>query len=74
MVMGNPFNSAIDGSLMRMMCSACGSSRVLALINGKPYCYSCGSKILRSHMIRTLVNMKREGLVPSTLEIDDSLK
>ncbi len=54
-----------------LKCSACGSTRVAVLINGKPYCTYCGSKILRTHLIRTLINMQREGLITSTIKIEE---
>ncbi|MGC9152364.1 MAG: TFIIB-type zinc finger domain-containing protein [Vulcanisaeta sp.] len=54
-----------------LKCSACGSTRVTVLINGKPYCTYCGSKILRTHLIRTLINMQREGLITSTIKIEE---
>ncbi|WP_069807004.1 TFIIB-type zinc finger domain-containing protein [Vulcanisaeta thermophila] len=53
-----------------LKCSACGSPRVTVLINGKPYCASCGSKILRMHLVKTLINMKKEGLVSSIVNIE----
>ncbi len=52
-----------------LKCSACGSTRVTVLINGKPYCTYCGTKILRTHLVRTLLNMKREGLITSIINI-----
>ncbi len=54
-----------------LKCSACGSTRVTVLINGKPYCTYCGgAKILRTHLIRTLLNMKREGLITSAINVE----
>ncbi|MFB6470835.1 MAG: TFIIB-type zinc finger domain-containing protein [Vulcanisaeta sp. AZ3] len=53
-----------------LRCSACGSVKVTVLIEGKPYCTYCGAKILRTHLIRTLINMKREGLITSAVNIE----
>ena len=53
-----------------LKCSACGSKRVTVLINGKPYCTYCGAKILRTHLVRTLINMKREGLITSIVNVE----
>lgn len=44
--------------------------KVTVLINGRPYCTSCGSKILRMHLIKTLINMKREGLISSIVNVE----
>ncbi|ADN50314.1 TFIIB-type zinc finger domain-containing protein [Vulcanisaeta distributa] len=53
-----------------LKCSACGSVKVTVLINGRPYCTYCGAKILRAHLIRTLLNMKREGLITSAVNVE----
>jgi len=54
-----------------LKCSVCGSSRATVLINGRPYCTYCGAKILRNHLVRTLINMKREGLITSIIRVED---
>jgi len=33
----------------RYRCSVCGSTKVMAKIAGKYYCFQCGSKIVISH-------------------------
>lgn len=54
-----------------LRCSACGSTKVTVLINGKPYCTYCGAKILRAHLVKTLISMKREGLITSAINVED---
>ncbi|ADY01974.1 hypothetical protein VMUT_1773 [Vulcanisaeta moutnovskia 768-28] len=57
-------------SITMLKCSACGSVKVTVLINGKPYCTYCGAKILRTHLVRTLLNMKKEGLITSIIDVE----
>ncbi len=49
----------------------CGSPRVDAIINGLPYCFKCGSKLIRLHIVNFLHALKREKLIPSTVEIPE---
>jgi len=50
-------------------CCICGSRDVLALIEGKYYCYRCGSKVIRKKLYEQFIRMKQEGLVPKDIEI-----
>ncbi len=52
-------------------CVVCGSPRVYAIIDGKPYCFNCGSKVVRLHIVKFLNNLKREKLIPSNIEIPE---
>ena len=45
-------------------CSACGSTRVVARIGNKYYCFKCGSKIVRENVLRQIEKWKELGLVP----------
>ncbi|MCD6458019.1 MAG: hypothetical protein DRJ44_03800 [Thermoprotei archaeon] len=50
-------------------CSVCGSEKVLAKINGKYYCFKCGSKIIDQHIREQIIKMKEEGLIPPEFEL-----
>ncbi|NPB00454.1 MAG: hypothetical protein GXO10_03670 [Crenarchaeota archaeon] len=52
-------------------CIVCGSTRIYAIIDGKPYCFKCGSKLVRLHIVKFLSNLKREKLIPSNIEIPE---
>ncbi len=58
-------------SEQKKRCVVCGSTKVQAIINGQPYCLKCGSKLVRAHIVKFLHNLKREKLIPSTLEIPE---
>ncbi len=53
----------------RGFCAVCGSKNVMAILFGRPYCFSCASKVVRLNLIRFLGNLKREGLIPSHVEL-----
>ncbi|RLE83607.1 MAG: hypothetical protein DRJ41_04615 [Thermoprotei archaeon] len=44
-------------------CSVCGSKEVMAKIEGKYYCFKCGSKVIKEHMDRVIEELKRKGLM-----------
>ena len=44
-------------------CSVCGSEEVMAKIEGKYYCFKCGSKVIKEHMDRVIEELKRKGLM-----------
>jgi len=50
--------------LKSIKCSACGSTRVVARIGNKYYCFKCGSKIVRENVLRQIEKWKELGLVP----------
>ncbi len=50
-------------------CCICGSSEVLAEIDGKFYCLKCGAKIVKEHVLRQIEMWKKLGLVASDYEI-----
>lgn len=47
-------------------CCICGSEEVLAEIDGKLYCWKCGMKIIKEHVLRQIEMWKKLGLVPDT--------
>jgi len=48
---------------MSVKCSICGSKNVIAIINGKYYCYKCGSKIVNKHVLKVLEEYSKKGLI-----------
>jgi tRNA(Ile2) C34 agmatinyltransferase TiaS len=44
-------------------CSVCGARKPLAKIGGKYYCYECGSKLVREHILLLLKELEKKGLV-----------
>ncbi len=62
-------SSEAGGKQAKFRCVSCGSTEVFALIGGKPYCFKCGAKLIRKHMIDVLNNLKKEGHVPPEVEI-----
>jgi len=44
----------------------CGSRDVIAKIEGKYYCYKCGSRIIKEHMDKVLEELRRKGLIVNT--------
>ncbi|GEM_PF-988362 len=58
-------------TMREFVCAVCGSSKVSSIINGLPYCYNCGSKVIILRMIRFLESLKREGLIPSSIKIPE---
>ncbi len=48
-----------------MKCSACGKEGATAKIGGKYYCYSCGSRVVKEHVLRSLKELERKGLAVS---------
>lgn len=44
-------------------CSLCGSPEVMAKINGKYYCYRCGSKIVNTHIEKLIEELNKRGLI-----------
>lgn len=48
-----------------MKCSACGKEGATAKIGGKYYCYSCGSRVVKEHVLRLLKELERKGLTAS---------
>ncbi|OYT26295.1 MAG: hypothetical protein B6V02_02030 [Thermoprotei archaeon ex4572_64] len=57
--------------MREFVCAVCGSSKVSSIINGLPYCCSCGSKVIILRMVRFLESLKREGLIPSSIKIPE---
>ena len=54
-----------------MRCCVCGSKKVDSLIFGMPYCKSCASKLIKMHLVKFLTNLRKEGLIPSTIKIPE---
>ena len=52
------------GGSVEAKCCKCGSKKVLAKIQGKYYCYKCGSELLREHIARQLRELAERGVVP----------
>ncbi|MEM2218372.1 MAG: hypothetical protein QW731_08380 [Thermofilaceae archaeon] len=48
-----------------MKCNICGKEIAVAKIEGKYYCYSCGSQLLKEHVLRLLKELERKGLAIS---------
>ncbi|RLE62911.1 MAG: hypothetical protein DRJ49_02020 [Thermoprotei archaeon] len=46
-----------------LKCSICGSKDVIALIEGKYYCFKCGSKIVERHVLKQLEELERRGII-----------
>ncbi len=44
-------------------CSVCGSKEVVALIDGKYYCFKCGSKVVEEHVLKQLREFEKRGMV-----------
>ena len=49
-------------------CAVCGSRDVMAEIEGKFYCFKCGSKIVRENVLRQIEAWRRAGLIPEVEE------
>lgn len=59
------------GGPVKLTCVACGSSSVDLIINGKPYCRDCGSKVIRLHMYKFLIRLRQENLITSDVKIPE---
>jgi len=44
-------------------CARCGRRNVIAKIMGKYYCYECGSRIVKEHILRVFEELRGKGLV-----------
>ncbi len=47
-------------------CSVCGVNKPLAKIGGRYYCYDCGSKLVKEHILSLLKELERRGVVRQT--------
>jgi len=52
-----------DAMKAKAKCSLCGSPEVMAKINGKYYCYRCGSKIVNTHIEKLIEELNKRGLI-----------
>jgi len=52
-----------DTMKTKAKCSLCGSQEVMAKINGKYYCYKCGSKIVNAHIEKLIEELNKRGLI-----------
>ncbi len=59
------------GKKREKRCVVCGSPRVDAIIHGLPYCFRCGSKLIRLHIVGFLNTLKKEKLIPSSVEVPE---
>jgi hypothetical protein len=49
----------------------CGSRDVGLIIEGRPYCGKCGSKVIRLHMYKFLNRLKQENLIDPSVRIPE---
>jgi len=52
-------------------CVVCGSRNVGLIIEGRPYCGKCGSKVIRLHMYKFLNRLKQENLIDPSVRIPE---
>jgi len=68
---GRYIKMSVDTRRREKRCVVCGSPQVSAIINGMPYCFNCGSKLIRLHIVNFLNALKREKLIPASVEIPE---
>ncbi|MCD6562449.1 MAG: hypothetical protein J7K23_00865 [Thermoproteales archaeon] len=49
--------------MTKYKCTLCGSPEIMAKINGKYYCFKCGSKIVNEHVRKLIEDLGKKGLI-----------
>ncbi|MCS7105209.1 MAG: hypothetical protein NZ954_06570 [Thermofilaceae archaeon] len=55
----------------KIVCSVCGKATPIAKIAGKYYCFTCGNKIVKEHIVGLLKDLERKGFIQSTSHEED---
>ena len=50
-------------SQKEIKCAICGSKDVVAIINGKYYCFKCASRIVKKNVLSQLHDLEKRGVV-----------